>query len=102
MPVVDRFASMIMGSRKDTTVFSYRLSFSDEDDPVGINTQADRSIGEGCRHAVAIAFQMDETGRGNPLGMFDESVERSGRRHQMPNLVGPNVGDGAGLRSVRH
>ena len=76
------------------------LPFSDEDDPVGIDPQAHRTVGEGGRHAVAIALQMNEAGRGNAFGVLDEAVERPRHRHQVPDLLAPDIGDRAGLRAV--
>ena len=39
------------------------LPLGGDHDPLRIDTQAHRTIGEGSRHAVAIAFQMDEACR---------------------------------------
>src|ERR1700722_97036 len=62
---------------------------------------ADRAIGEGRRHAVAIAVQMDQARRRHALGVFDEAVERARKRHQAPDFFCPYVDDRAGLRSVQ-
>ena len=44
---------------KDSAVFADDLPFRDDDDTLGIDPHADRAIGEGRRHAIAIALQMD-------------------------------------------
>src|SRR3546814_1791262 len=61
-PVIDGVTGTIMGSVDDAPMFAYDLSFSDDEEVVGVNPQADRPIGEGRRHAVAIAFQVNEAG----------------------------------------
>jgi hypothetical protein len=61
----------------DAAVLADHLTFRGDDNPLRINTQAHRPVGEGCRNAVAVALQMDEAGRGNALGGFDEAVERT-------------------------
>ena len=100
-PVVNRLAPTIMGPSKDATVLTDGLSVGDDEDAVGINAQTDWAVGEGRRHAVAVALQMDEASRRNAFGVLDEAVERSRHSHQMLDFLGPNVGDRAGLRSVR-
>jgi hypothetical protein len=42
---------------KDSAVFADDLPFGDDDDTLGIDPHADRAIGEGGRHAIAIALQ---------------------------------------------
>ena len=48
---------------KDSAVFADDLPFGDDDDTLGIDPHADRAIGEGRRHAIAIALQMDQARR---------------------------------------
>ena len=76
-------------------------SFGGDDDALGIDPHADRAIGEGRRDAVAIALQMDQARRRDALGVFDETVERPGKRHQVPRFFRPGVGDRASLRAVQ-
>ena len=65
-PVIDGPAQAIVRARKHAAMLTDRLTLGDDDDPVGIDPQANRAVGEGSRHAVAIALEMDETGRGEP------------------------------------
>ncbi|MNE41194.1 hypothetical protein D3C80_1352530 [compost metagenome] len=90
-----------MGAIDDATMLADDLALRSNHDTIRIDPQAHRSIGEGCRDAVAIALQMDEAGRRDPLGIFDEAVERPGNRHQRQSLLSPDVGDGATHLSVR-
>ena len=99
-PVIDGPAQAIVRARKHAAMLTDRLTLGDDDDPVGIDPQAHRAVGEGSRHAVAIALEMDETGRGNPLGVFYEAVKRPRHRHQVTDLFGPRIGDRARLRAV--
>lgn len=99
-PVIDSPALAIMGASEHPLMLADRLPLSDDHDPVGIDPQAHRAVGEGRRHAVAIALQVDEAGRRNALGVFDEAVERPGHCHQVPDLLAPYLGDRAGLRAV--
>ena len=62
---------------------------------IRVDPKAHWSIGEGCRDAVAIALQVNQAGRSDPLGVFDKAVERAGCRHQSPHLLGPEISDGA-------
>ena len=101
-PVVDgRRALAFVGAGEDAGVLADDLPLGGDDDALGIDPHADRSIGEGRRHAVAIAVEMDQARRRDALGVFDEAVERPGKRHQMPRLFGPGVGYRARLRAVR-
>ena len=52
------------------------LPFGSDDDPLRVDPQADRPVGEGSRHAVAVAFKVNETGRRYALGVLDEAVKR--------------------------
>jgi hypothetical protein len=51
------------------------LSLTGDDNTLGIDPYADRAIGEGRRHAIAIALQMDQTRRRDSLGVLDKPVE---------------------------
>ena len=44
-------------------------------DPLGVDPDADRAVGKGCRDAVSIAFKADEADRRHPLGVFDKTIE---------------------------
>lgn len=82
-PVVDRLALAIMRSDKGSAMLADRVPLGDDDDPVGIDAQADGSIGEGRRHAVSIALQMNQAGWRHPFGVLDEAVEGAGHRHKV-------------------
>ena len=82
-------------------MFTQDLSFRGDDDPLGIDAHADRPVGEGGRHAVAIALQVNETGRRHPLGVLDETVKWPQRRHEARGFRRPDIGDSSGLRSMR-
>ena len=86
---------------KDSTVFADDLPFGDDDDTLGIDPHADRAIGERRRHAITIALQMDQARRRDALGVFDETVERPGKRHQMLGFFRPGVRDHARMRAVQ-
>ena len=48
---------------KDAPMLTDDLPFGGDDNTLGIDPYADRAIGEGCRHAIAIALQMDQARR---------------------------------------
>ena len=77
------------------------LPFRDDDNPLGINAQADRPIGEGRRHAVAIAFQMNEAGRRYAFAVFDKAVERPRERHQTRRFAFPGVRNRSWLAAMK-
>ena len=62
-PVIDRAPRRIMGPLDNPPVLAYDLSFRDHQEAVWIDAQADGPDGEGGWHAIAVALQMDETGR---------------------------------------
>jgi len=90
-----------VGAGEDPTVLADDLAFGGDDDALRIHPHADRAIGERPRHAVAIALQMDEARRRDTLGVFDKTVERPGKLHQVLRFFAPGVGDRARLRAVR-
>jgi hypothetical protein len=78
-------------------MFADDLSLGGDNNAFGIDSYADRAIGEGGRHAVAIAVQMDQARRRHALGVFDEAVERTRKRHQVLRFFRPGIGDRASL-----
>src|SRR5690348_11127045 len=99
-PVIDGLPRPIMRPIDDPPVLTYDLALCDHQEAVGIDAQADGAVGEGCRHAVAVALQVDEAGRGDPLAILNEAVERPSHRHQARHLIGPGIGDRAKLNTM--
>ena len=91
--IVDGLAKPIMRPLDDAAVLAHDLPLRGNHDAFRIDPKADRPVGEGGRHAVAVALQMDEAGRRDPLGVFDEAVEEARHRHQEPCFLGPDVLD---------
>src|SRR5690606_28702623 len=100
-PVVDRLARPIVGAVDDAAMLTDDLAFRSDHDTIRIDPQAHWSIGERGRHAVAIALQMDEAGRSDPLRIFDEAVEWPRNWHQSWCFLSPYVGDGAAHLAMR-
>jgi hypothetical protein len=50
------------------------LSFTGDDNRLGISSYANRAIGEGHWHAIAIALQMDQARRRDALGVLDKAL----------------------------
>lgn len=92
-PIINSHACPIIGADEDAVVLELNLPFGDDDDALGIGPYASEATGEGCGQAVAIALQMDKTGRSDPLGVFGEAVEWSRKLHQVQCLLAPGVGD---------
>src|ERR1700733_10437979 len=86
---------------EDSAVFADDLPFGDDDDTLGIDPHADRAIGKGGRHAIAIALQMEQARRRDSLGVLDKAVEWPGKRHQMLGFFRPDVRDHARTRAMR-
>src|SRR5690606_24462597 len=95
-------AQAIARDRKErvATDRAHDLPLRGNHDPFRIDPEADRPVGEGRRHAVAVALQMDEAGRRDPLGVFDEAVEEAWHRHQEPRFLGPDVFDRSGSETM--
>src|ERR1700729_754182 len=53
----------LVGAGKNAAMFADDLSLGGDNDAFGIESYADRTIGEGRGHAVAIAVQMDQACR---------------------------------------
>ena len=94
-PVIDGLSWAIMGTINDATMLANDLTFCRDDNTIRVDPKAYRSIGEGCRNAVAIALQMHEAGGRDPLRIFDEPVERPGEWHESRNFLRPDVGNSA-------
>ena len=69
-PVVNGLARPIMGTIDDTAVLTDDLAFCGDYDTIRIDPKAHRTIGEGCRDAVAIALKMHEAGGRDTLRIF--------------------------------
>ncbi len=54
-PVIDRAARLVMRALDNARVLAQDLTLGHDNDPFGVNPQADRPVGERGRHAVAIA-----------------------------------------------
>src|SRR3546814_19306618 len=89
-----------MGSIDYALMFAYDLPLGDDQEVIGIDAQADGPIGEGRRHAVAVALQMQEAGRRAPLAIFHEAIERPTHRHQAFRLLGSSEERSVGKASV--
>ncbi len=92
---IDGAARDIVRALDDTGVLAHDLPLRHHDDPVGVNPQADRPVGERGGDAVAVALEVHETSRRHALGMLDEPVERPSQRHQTCPLLSMHVGDAA-------
>jgi hypothetical protein len=68
----------LVGAGEDAGVLADDLPLGGDDDAFRIDPHADRTIGEGGRHAVAVAVEMDQARRRDALGVFDEAVEWPG------------------------
>ena len=95
-PIVDCASGLIIGAINNALMFAQDLPFGGDYDPRWIDPNADRSIGEGCWHAVTIALQVDQANLRDPLCVFDEPVELPWRRYQVRDFSRPDVGDGSG------
>ena len=62
-PIINSHAYSKIGADKDPLMLTHNLRFRDDDDAHGIGPYASEATGEGCGRAIAIAFQMDKTGR---------------------------------------
>ncbi len=100
-PVVDRARRLVMGPLDQPFMFAQDLPFGGDNNPFGIDPQADRAVREGCRNAVTIAVEMDQAGRRHAFALLDQAVEGRRQRHQGRRFLGPHSGDGAGLSPMR-
>ena len=101
-PVIDRSTRMLMGPFDNPTVLTDDLPLRRDDDPLRVEPHADRPVGEGGRHAIAIALDVDQASRWDSLALLDEAIERSLRHHQARAFGSPDVGDGARKTSVQN
>lgn len=66
---------IMMRALDQSLMLAQDLSLGGHDDPVGIDPQAHRAVGEGGRDAVAVALEADQTGRRDALALLDEAIE---------------------------
>src|SRR3546814_18109416 len=86
-----------MGPLDDPAMLAQDLALGGDDEPVRVDPQAHRPVGERGWHAVAIALEGDQAGRRYPLGVLDEAIEGPAQRHQTGDLFGMHIGAGSGL-----
>ena len=94
-PVIDRASRQVMRSLNDAGMLTQDLTLGHQHDPLGVNPQADRPVREGGRHAVAVALEVYQTGRRDPLGLLDKAIEGPPQCHQAGDLAGMHIGDAA-------
>ncbi len=51
-------------------MLAQQLPLGCNDDPLRIDRQAQRPVGKGCRHAVAVAIEGHQARRRHPLGLL--------------------------------
>ena len=90
-----------MRSINDPPMLANNLTFGGNNNAVRVNAQADRPIGEGGRHTVAIALKVNKTGRRHTLAIFDKAIEGPGRRHEARHFTFPHFGDCSRLAAMR-
>ena len=62
-PIVNGAARDVVGALDDAGVLAHDLALGHHDQPLGIDTQADRPVGERGRDAVAIGLEVHQAGR---------------------------------------
>lgn len=62
-PVINGVAGAIMRAVDDALVLAHDLPLGDNQEAVGVDPEADRAVGKGGGHAVAVALEMNEAGR---------------------------------------
>ena len=62
-PVIHCPSRAVMGPVDDARMLADDMAFRRDHQLVGIDPQADRSVGKRRRHAVAVTLQMDQAGR---------------------------------------
>ena len=65
------------------------MAFGGNDDPLRLHSQADRTVRKRCRHDVAIALEVYETGRRYPLAVLDKAVKGPPQQHQAGDFLHP-------------
>ena len=71
------------------------LALGHDDDPLGVNPQADVTVRKRSRHPVAVALEVHQAGRGHALGLFDKAVKGSPQGHQALDLTCMRIGHAA-------
>ena len=84
----------------DALMFADDLTFGDNDDAIRINTQADRPVGEGSRHAVTVAVKVNKTGRRDALAVVHKAVKSRRQRHKRRFFALPDIKNRARLASM--
>ena len=90
-----------MGALDQPFMLTENLPFCGHDKPIGVDPETDRPVGEGGRHAIAVALEADQAGGRDALALLDEAVEGRRQRHQRGLLLGPDVGEAPGQTAMR-
>ncbi|MNY02987.1 hypothetical protein D3C86_1355820 [compost metagenome] len=100
-PIVNRLPRSVMRPADDAKMLAYDQTLRCNNDTVWINSNADGSVGKGCRNAVAIAIEVNQAGWGHPFAMLDKTIEDTRRWHQSFCFLGQEVSDSATHLSMR-
>lgn len=99
-PVIDRPWWQVVAAFDEARVFAQDVSRGRHDQPVRIDPQADRTVGKGGRNAAERPLEADQAGGRDTLAHLDGAVKGDGQRHQGGALLGQDIGNRAGQRTL--
>ena len=76
------------------------MPLGDNDQPVGVDAYAHRSVRKAGRHGIAVAIESDQAGRRYALSLFDKAIKHRGQGHQRRLLCLQNVNNTARKRAM--
>jgi hypothetical protein len=94
-PVIDGSPGQVVRPFDDPGMLAQDLPFCRHNNPLGIDPDAERTVGERGGDAVTVALKVDEADRRDPLGVLVEAVEGPPQRHRAADLGGMHIGHGA-------
>lgn len=81
-----------MAARNESLVLGDDIAFGDDEQPLSVDAQAHRPIGERRRYAVAVPLEGHQAARRHPLSLLEAGIERRQQRHRPGPLFRPNLG----------
>src|SRR5450830_960539 len=93
VPPIEDGASWPVVARDVPLMLGDDFALGDEDEPVGVDPQADGPIGERRRHAVTVALMRDQASGRHAFRMLHEAVEGLPIRHAVRPLGLPGLPD---------
>mgnify|MGYP003624267611 CR=1 FL=1 len=98
--IIEHPAWFVVRPLDDAVMGANGLTFGHDNQPIGIDVQADTGVRKAGRYAVAIAFECDQARGRHPFAVFHKPIKGRRQRHERELLSFPHIGDRVGQLPV--